>query len=469
MIEKETYDKYKIFVIIFTLVTFFFSLISETANGYQFLPWIPLVYCLLFLFNSKIHYYSKQHYGMFILNIIMFIRYTVASFFIVLNQDFGRPPYKGITPSTSSCKLAIIYMIIELITIFMIIILFSDKIYKKTSVKEKKEINKKGLKVILPIFLGIGAILALLNFHSFLPDFSTFMNESYTADTQIETNGVLEIIFFSFKMIMMGLCIEMFIKKYNENKKFRYILFSYLTIVIYIILNTSASRINMILPFLFFILLTKNIFGKKGVLLFSGSVIVLIFFVLTITIYKNSWLFTSNNYSLSYFSKVLTSQIQEYTSNIRPIAQGIESSKVYRNSISGTTFVNDFIGSIPIINHFTDETNRSNVYYNAYILNNNGKTTPLIMPLASISASFFSPAFCSVLTAICILLLMIIDRKIIGDDKTFIEKYIFVYILFIFASCIYCNSQIIVGRLVTKALPVFLLLYLHDKIRVVIR
>lgn len=471
MIGLKFYNKYRIIVIIFTIITFFLSLYTNISDGYRFIPVLILLYFFLFVFNSRLHKYSKEYCGMFILNALMFVRYSVAIFFILINGDYWAPPYSGVIPMQSSCEIAIFYMIIELFFIFVIISLFSDKIYNKKDFNFEKKFDNSNqenkYRVVFPIVMILSILLIFVFPSSFIPDFNKFMNSSFSNDEIVITNGFVDIISYCFKIIVAFKIIDSFIKKYEKRNKFIYVVFSYLTIGLYILFSTSSSRLNMILPFVFFILITKDIFKKKGLVLLLISFVILIYSIMTITVYKNSWLF-SNGSNIKTFTRVLSSQIQEYTSNIRPIAQGIEATSVYKQSYTVTTFINDFVGSIPVLNHYTNPRNRSNVYYNAYILNNNGKTTPLIMPLVCISSIFFSPAFCWLLTCMCILIMMFIDRNKKYDHyNDFLEKYINIYLVFIFAACIYCNSQIIVGRLITKALPVYILYFLNKKILVV--
>lgn len=473
MIGKKFYDKYRILVIIFTIFTFFVSIILPKSDGYHYVFLLPLVYFFLFILNSRLHKYSENYFGMFILNVLMFVRYVLAIILIVINKDFRNPPYTGVTPSPESCELAIIFMLIEMFSIFAIIFLFSDKIYnKKTSnlnIENNLNVKRKNSNSIYTIIILLSFILILLYPSSFFPNFDKFINSSYTNEEMLQTNGFIDILFYSVKLIIMGLIIEYSINKFNKKNSYKYVILSYITVIIYILLNVSSSRLNMILPFIFFLLITKNVFKKKGIVLFCVSSVILLLSIMTITVYKNSWLF-SDDVKISDFSRVLSSQVQEYTSNIRPIAQGIESNEVYKKNISMNTFINDFFGSIPVINHFFDLSDRSNVYYNSYILHNNGKTTPLIMPLVTISSSFFTPVLCFIITDFCILIMMMIDKKQrYNCSNQYIYKYLNIYFVFIFSSCIYCNSQIIVGRLFTKALPVYIIYALNNKFKLVIR
>lgn len=471
MIGEKFYKKYRITVIITSIITIIYGLFTNKGYGYELLPILPILFLIFFMLNKKIHYYSEKFYGLFILNILMFIRYVLSPFFVFLNMDYGKAIYTGVIPLASSCKLALVYMIIEMIAIFITILLFSDKFYNSNKKVNQNKSNTKNLKnsnknIIIFLFIIFSIILILFNFNLFMPNQLLLINENYDISSQEELSGIADLVFFAFKLLAMGLLVGKCVEKYKIKNKFKYILFSYIILLFYIILNTSTSRINMILPLLFFILLTKDIFKKKGFILLMASVIVLSIAFVSITMYKNAWLFKDGNFSISSFSKILTSQIQEYTSNVRPIAQGIEATEIYNREMTLNTFFNDFIGSIPIINHFIDARDRSNAYYNRYILGSGREDTPLIMPLVTISAEYFSEYFCWVLTVVCILLMMYIDGNSTYENKTFLEKYIKIYLMFIFASCIYCNSQIIIGRLITKSLPIYFILFLNKKIEV---
>lgn len=465
MNKRNLYSKYEIWVIASTVITLFLAIIADKGSGYEIIYLIPLSYLILFIFNKPMHKFSKKYNGMLILNVILYIKYIVAIFFIIVNEDYGKPIYTGIVPSEESCTQAIIYILIEMISIFVIVYFLSGKFYKnvENDVEEKFEPIK--INIVLIIFLLVIGILALANFNVFMPTQTLFIDQEYSILQEERANG-LELIFFVLKTILMGLIINQCIVKYQENSKTRYVFFSYITILIYIILNTSTSRINMILPIIFFVIITNKIFEKKGKILLGCIVFILILSIFSITIYKNAWLFEKKEKNVLNIVKILTSSVQEYTSGIRPVAQGIEAISRYERDISSSTFINDIFGAIPIVNKVFNNKDRINIYYNRYIFGDSTKSSAMIMPIVTISSAYFSKVFCWLLSVINIIFLMYFDGKKLNYKKNYLNKYMMIYLKFVFASSIYSNTQIIVGRIFTRFIPVVLIMYINYRLTI---
>lgn len=465
MNKGKFYKNYEILVIISTIVTIFLGVISDKGEGYELIFLIPLIYFFLFILNKPMHKYSKTHYGMLMLNLVLYLKYVIAIFCIIINKDYSNPIYTGTVPAPESCMQAIIYILIEMIFIFGVVFLFANTFYKNENSNNNMEKNFQKIKLNMALiaFFAIVGLIAINNFNIFMPTQLLFISDEY-AILKEESTGSLEVIFFAFKTILMGIIINHCILKYQKNEKMRYVIFSYITILVYVILNTSTSRINMIVPILFFALITKEIFGKKGRVLLGVTVGILILSISSITVYKSAWLFKNEDYNLLDIAKVMTNQIQEYTSGIRPVAQGIEAVERYRNKITFNTLVNDLFGSVPIVNALFNGQNRINIYYNMYILGSTTKNHPLIMPLVAISSAYFSYAGCWILTAINILVMMYLDGKSSKYRKNYLSTYMMTYLLFVLASSVYGNLQMIVGRIFTRFLPIVLIMYINDKI-----
>lgn len=464
MIREKQYMKYEIFVAVSAIFTAFLGFISDKEKGYELIFLIPLIYVFLFIFNKWMHKYSKTHYGMLILNVILYIKYVVAIFFIIINKDYGNAVYTGKVPSSESCTQAIIYILVEMIFIFGMIFIFAKMLYKSDSIRnDKNDFSKIEINIVLIGFLLIIGMIAVINFNIFMPTQALFINSEYAMEKK-GIEGSIEVAFFSFKTILMGIAINHCILKYQKNEKMRYVIYSYIIILVYVIFNTSTSRLNMIIPIIFFVLITQKIFNKKGKILLGIVIGILILSFSSITVYKSAWLFTDDTYNLLDIAKVITNQIQEYTSGIRPVAQGIEAIEQYRDDITFSTLVNDIFGSIPIINSAFNNKDRINIYYNMYILGNSTEIHPLIMPLVTISKAYFSSIFCWLFTSLNILLMMYFDGKINKYKKNYLSTYVMIYLSFIFASSVYANTQIVIGRIFTKFIPVVLIIYINNKI-----
>lgn len=331
------------------------------------------------------------------------------------------------------------------------------------TVNEKKYNFKKiDINLVLVAFIGIGIVLAVLYPSYFKPDKLLLFDNSFIE--QERESNYISIIVATFKTILMGILINKFIIEYQNKQKSRYIIYSYLTMLMYILLNTGINRLNMIIPLIIFILITDKIFKRKGRLLFCGVLIILTSSITAITVSKFTYKYDSN----SEFMYVMTdslSGIQEYTSNIRPIALGLDAIEQYSTQIGLETFFNDFLGSVPVISHYINQNDRINMYYNRYVLH--GINTSQIVPMVVSSIAYFSHIGPTVLTIVIILIIMYLEGKSRRKKyDNFLQMYMSNFLTFQIAfCCLNGNIQMIVGKVIVKYIPVILILWLNNKIK----
>ena len=462
---KNKYNVYKFIVIVFTILTFLISLIVDKNKGYEYVCFIPLTYLIFFIFFKRIHKYSCNFKGIFLLNIFTFIKYVISIFLICILKNYDVPSYYAISISTTSYYYATILIIIEMITVFFTIEIFSDKIYNKKAVSTKIEKEYLNYRVgpIFSVFCVLSVLLIITNFSLFINKSLIIFSNNNSLTETLETSNFCAIIFNSFKLIVMGLLINKCIISYRQNKSKKNVFAAYLIISIYVFFSISTSRLNMILPFVLFIIITSEIFGKFGKKLNLIGLVLIIFLFFAVSIYKNPWKYNNN---MNVFELVIefTDGIQEYTSNIMPTAIGLQAIDYFGNYINVATLANDILGSVPIISHYINQNNRIYRLYNIYALKQN--TMSQIIPMTVSSIGYFSTSFCWVLTFGNILLLMMFDIKQKIKHNSFLEEYISLYLLFIFVSCIFSNVQMLSGRFFVNYLPVAIIISLDKKIKI---
>ena len=460
---KKEYNLYKKFMLVFTVITFFISFIVDKSEGYKYISFIPLTYFFSLLLFKRFHFYSRNNRGIFLLNIFMFIKYSISIFLICIFKNYDLPSYYNVYVNNLSYYYATFYIILEMLSIFIVIELFSSSIYKKTENKDILIAEHENIKIgpILLLFIGVALGLIILNRNTFLEKSLIIFSEKTSVDEVFATNNFLSVIFYAIKIIIMGLFINFFIVKYEKSKNKIYVLGSYIIMAIYIFLNISTSRINMILPFALFLIITRKEFGKTGKILNIFGIAILLFLFTIVSAYKNPWKYSKD----SSASKVLidfSTSIQEYTSNIMPTAIGLQAIEFYKNEISLDTLYNDFVGAIPVLSRTVNEENRIYRLYNMYALKNN--TMSQLIPMTVSSIAYFSPFFCWLLVDLNVILLMFFDNRMKIKYKNFLSEYLCMYLLFIFASCLYSNVQILSGRFFVNYMPTAILLCLNNKI-----
>ncbi len=130
MKKVSAYDKYSLFVIVSTIIVSFITIISNKAEQYEGMQYIPIAYVVLFTVNKALHCYSKKNKGLLLVNILMYIKYVFAIFIIVMLKDYSEPSFYCRLATQSSYSTAIVYMIIELVSINFIILLLGKYFYR---------------------------------------------------------------------------------------------------------------------------------------------------------------------------------------------------------------------------------------------------------------------------------------------------------------------------------------------------
>lgn len=462
MKKNKLYNYYRTLVIISSVITIFLSIVVEKNNGYQYIYFIPIVYLVAFILTKSLHIYSRKHIGLLILNILMYIRYVISTAIVIIKKDFGVPGFYAIEILDSSNSLSIFLIIIEMISIFFIIAFFTKLFYKNRDDDDSDvniKIEKNHIGIVLTVFIFISFVFIVKYPENFFPKKIFFFDGTFVGN---ENNAdSIEAIFYIFKTILMGILINNFLYKFQKNNKFKYILYSYITILGYVLLNTGISRLNMVLPLALFVLITNKFFKARGRILLYASMIILITSISAITLYKSSWRYSEDATSFEVMFTAI-GDIQEYTSFIRPVAIGIQATGVYNRNITINTFFNDIFGSIPIISHYINLNDRINTYYNNYALNY--ANTSQIIPMVIISKSYFTIFFSWLLTDICVILLMMFDSK--KNRTNFLSMYMSLYLSFTLAFSIFSNTQTLSGRIFIRYLPVTILCCLDRKIRI---
>lgn len=461
---KNGYKVYKNVILITTIIAVFVSLLSNKGYGYEFIYFVPSVYLVLLIMCKRVHFYSSKYNGLLILNVLMFFKYVVAILAICVTQSYTLPSYYAVSVLQSSYHWATFIVIGEEIAVFLTIELCADTIYKSKNnqIHVEKKYDRVKMGPVIYLFIILSFICAVL-----MPKylFGTvgilFSSENQMTQT-VETSHVMSMFFGAFKIIFVGLLINKAIVKYQEYHKIRYVIYSYLLIAVHCFFNISTSRMNIIIPFFLFVLITSKIYGKVGLWFNIVVGISLSAIIGVVSVYKMPWIFVGNTSPFIAFFSDFAKRLQEYTSNIMPTAMGLQAIEAYKSSIDITTFFKDIFGVMPIISHLINENEMIYTIYNQYALA--GINNTQLIPMTISSIAYFTPIFAYLLVIICTLLLMKIEDKNNYEATNYINDYLKLYLFFVFASCTFSNVQMLAGRLFTNYIPAMVILYLNQYI-----
>ncbi|MBR2290665.1 MAG: hypothetical protein IJ867_08915 [Clostridia bacterium] len=446
----------KIFEMLFSLLVAIsvFALVLN-VNGYNNLFLVPLSYLILCLCFRKV--YSNKSFAVISLHIMAFIKYVLTPLIIVLNKDYYSGVLTGGQPTAESLEKSIYFMIYEMVIVFLFME-FYDLFGKKLKIsKYRNEATR--FNVAYTILFTIGLVLLIVFKDYLLPKALT---KKSVQNTQFAFSGAVNILYTNFKILLFLLDLQHCFNKYKHTNKFKYIILSGLVMLIYLILQFSTSRWEMLLPAIIYMYLCFFHFRKRFKIVAVGISIVLVVALIYITLFKFSWIFQKEGSGLNTVFSVLTQQFQEYFSGPRPVAQGFETIDKYDDNIDIETLFNDYVGTIPFVSHYINQQDRINIYYNWH-LKGVGQTATQIMPIISIGYAYFTEFGAGILLCIYLAISMRIGQKESQTTNTF-YKYIDCFTILVLNMSIYFNTQIVFGFLVNISIPAIVFLYFNNRV-----
>jgi hypothetical protein len=183
--------------------------------------------------------------------------------------------------------------------------------------------------------------------------------------------------------------------------------------------------------------------------------------IISISMYKFSWAIINAEKPLIQIFSVMSSQFQDYFSGPRTVAQAIKMKEMFGTQISLSTLINDFVGSIPFISNYVNQSNRLNVYFNLYNYIPVGNTS-LIVPMVGCGYAYLGLIFAPIFTALCEFGAIKLDffyRK----ERRVEFQIIYIYAAIMLSLCMGFNTQIVFGFFVTTFIPLWLLFYCNKK------
>ena len=434
--------------ILTSLIIIIISILIYTQvnlDGYKNQFILPLLYLIFFewlLWIVKIKYNKLDNKSILIkaLNIICYIKYVISPLsylYIIRYGGWGGDNKLGFgpEPSISNLNCAIILQSLEIIVISLVLIF-----YMKFNTKEKsisKEYFLENKSVVICFFVIAAPIAILLNNNGDL--------------------GIINVISKFFYLVMLIFWIKI-CYKINISISIRIIL-SLIGLFLYMLFSMNTlSRWNIVFITIAYLITLKRLYGSIPKKIIISIFLVLIIVFINISFLKFAWLFETSGNSLISLIGYYISQIPDYFSGIRPLAQSLNLGNIY--DITHITFLNDFFGNIPGFGYLVDNMNRMNIYFNLY--NWGYYREVLIIPLLGEGFAFLG-YLAPVYSLIC-LLLVLYAEKMIYKTRNIENAFIFTYAGLY--SCMFpgFDLQIIMVHLFTITLPALLLFSLNSKV-----
>lgn len=436
--------------VILTLILTFVN----TDDSKILLPLFPLIYSVIFIGLAKIHYFY-QNPGMFVVNIIVLLRYLIMPTLIIFSPNYS--------DSYGNLNKGIELMIYESIIIGFFLIYITKKFYSNKNTDYSIKFYQKNNNTIFKIISILGILIVFVN-----PEVLRQYNYVFSSVDSMEfvkgrwlITGIGGIVLDWGKLILPLLLSICFIKKYRIKEKKIYF---YLTIFVILIFNvlifSGTSRNSVIMPAIGSLFFLIRVFPekKKGIFLFFSLIILLV--ILHLTLVKTSYIGVNSFNSMDD----ITNYLEAYF--LGPKNYGISqiSKEVYGNSFSLQTFLNDIFGNFPGFSDFFELENRTNTFYNI-IYHNGGLARDAIIPSIGQGLFYFGTIF-SVLPQLLSLQVMAYLDKQFWKSNSLVSIYFISYFAVRFGFTYIQNISIILSFIYSMIIPISIFIYLSNKFKI---
>lgn len=428
---------------------------------------LPLFYAITeLLFNRKIEKRSS-YVGGFIYQVALiaiYIRYVITPLSIGITGSFYA--YYGgtiVNTSSSNIQLAIFLMILELISVY--ITLYFARLYYSSKnnnciLNETQTIKNK---VVLVSFLLLTIpIIIIIEPNLIIPSDLFLLSEDFSKEQlDMAYSGALNILSQMVRPTIFLVFMSEIKKKYNKTNKKIYTLLSFLLMVLFIGMYTGTTRWELVFAGIIGIYLFKSLYAKVPKTLLLATIVLITIAFFSASLYKFSWATKSSLNPIKDITFEMFGMMQDYFSGPRSVANSIEMKNAYTNQIGVTTFFNDFLGSIPILSRYIEQSNRINAYFNIFHYRPIGHTT-LIIPMLGVGYSYFK-IFPPIFSIVCYWLVIKFDYGL-KKSKTLEYKYLYLYPGLYLAMAMGFNTQIIFTTILLRFLPLYILFKLNSLI-----
>ena len=380
--------------IILSFIAVFLFILLPGSNNYKYIILLPISTSMLsVIFYKPLSLYNNSIVFVLILLQIM-IRYVILPLQIV-NGDLDNST--GVLLYSTE---AIFFMIIELFVVYLTISIFSNKYGTAYSdrTRESHLINNNialiSLMVLLGLYIYISGYFSRVNY---IWNLQSFVERKYELE---EVNSLSSVLFYPFRMIVSLMLISyIYTRRIKDGYKIVIIM---CIVVLNSLIIVGTSRFSIILTVLPLTYIIYLLFEKNRKYIIYGLVSVIIPVIIVSSINK----FSSNSDVQVASSIVSGGSINAYFSGPENMRRGIDLYYLRDNWQRTNFFINDIFQNVPILSKLTDDSFKTNIFFNEYIYGHRayqdqivplslnglvhfGVLGPLIYPFIFISLSLF--------------------------------------------------------------------------------
>ncbi|CCV65105.1 hypothetical protein BN85300840 [Paracholeplasma brassicae] len=447
------------------------SLIIVVLSVINKIPVISLL-AIFYTFVITIILLTKSEYlklfkylGFKILFVILEIRYIIMPLFIAI---VGKTDSIGRQPDSSSILVAVIFMIIEMLTIIISATYFYKDKLGKESIKPYNSNNSNYS--IFYIGLIIISIVLLALYPRLLGNFDILS----IRDIEIVSyfRG-FDIRIIRFTQILITIYSVSFIHRLSKNSKFGYyvgLLFSLTLVVLSMSILQSENRASFIISAISYMSMISWIYRKNDGFIKYVFLAAIVLIISIITLQREKLYGSNLENSITSLSKL----IQVYFSGPNSVANSIDLFKNDAYLLNAKTFLTDvflwsgYLGNVLFKNEILQNygtSYRFNYFIYEGMMYGEGDQ---IIPLIGQSIAYFKIAGIILMPTILTKLLSVFDTFAI-KSCTVDEKYIFSFITVVFGLFPIYNISILGLYFFDRFLIMFIFYYINKYVNKIIR
>ncbi|WP_152600585.1 hypothetical protein [Bifidobacterium biavatii] len=353
-------------------------------------------------------------------------------------------------------------MSIEEITVFVTLYIAIRHYSRHThALPQQRAIDARGEHIGIIGLYGVLAFLLTLAVKPVLvlPADVNSDNVQTVATRQAEDtagSGIFVILGNTSKIVLFCVLLILCKRAYDRWRSGFFIFCAIVVVLVNVYFNISITRIRMIFAAVIGLYFLSLLFKRIPKTAYILAAIICIVGFINISLFKFSYALNGTN-NIQLMTATMTAQFQDYFAGPRLVGQMIDMHSTYHRQINLSTFFNDFLGSVPFVSNYVDQTNRINYYFNSY---NNINNSTLIAPVLGTGYDYF-PAFPFFFTIMFEFFVIKFDSLMISTSKIS-YRYLYAYMGFCCAMCMGYSTQNIFAVFASTFIPLLALLKIND-------
>lgn len=447
---------YKVSIILIAIISMTVILFSN-ARIPSNLALLPSIFALLIMIVPSFTNYIFKNIGITIINLSMVIRYVISP---VLMAIYGTNLNMGQMTMISTQFTAVNLMVYEMIIMFIVFALFHKKFYKDTIEQNEKKISSSN-NIFGWLFIVFCAMILISN-PVILSRYSFVWLSTELKSKNVE--GVS--ISFFLTLIQLGHLVltvnilNLIYRFYEKKQYFMYVLLSLFVVGISASFIVGTSRFSIILPLVTGLYTILKLYKPYRKLIGLLSVALSFIFIVVSTALKQQ---TITGKTSSSTLEGLNTDLQIYFSGVSNVAHSINTSLMYEPFNVGGIF-SDLFRSVIYLNSLFGQHVSALTQYNVSFYGG-GISRDQILPMIGQGYLYFGFALAPLFTALTIIVVMYLDKKITRSSSLF-TIYVITYLCLKFALFNMANATIQIAFFTNFFLILLIINWLNKTIKV---